>query len=115
MFRPTAKSIAQFEQLRADQQIEQVMVVQQCLVANRAISFARLHPAKTAKTLRIKGTKPPLVTDGPFIEAKKSIGGFSLLEADSTDEAVKKAQSWPPSDDVEVRSALEPSPGAESI
>lgn len=115
MFRPTDDSIAQFEQLSPQQQIQQVMVVQQWLAENRAISFARLQPPRTAKTVRIKGTKPPLVTDGPFIEAKESIGGFALLEADSMDEAVEKAQSWPPGGDIEVRPVLEPSQHPEPV
>jgi hypothetical protein len=29
------------------------------------------------------------VTDGPFTEAKESIGGFALLEVKSTDEVIE--------------------------
>jgi len=43
-----------------------------------------------AKTVRAGG-----VTDGPFIEAKEVIAGYSLLETADIDEAVALAQSWP--------------------
>ena len=35
------------------------------------------------------------VTDGPFIESKEVLGGYSVLEADSIDEAVQIARGWP--------------------
>ncbi|MEO1523800.1 MAG: YciI family protein [Planctomycetota bacterium] len=35
------------------------------------------------------------VTDGPFIEAKELVGGFSILEADSLDAAIELARSCP--------------------
>ena len=114
MFRPTEESIAQFERLSPQEQSQQVTVVQQWLKDNRAISFARLQPPKTAKTVRIKGSQPPVVTDGPFIEAKESIGGFALLEADSLEDALVRAKSWPPGGDVEVRPVLEPPQRQES-
>jgi len=43
-----------------------------------------------AKTVRASG-----VTDGPYIEAKEVLGGYSLLEADGIEEAVDLAKSWP--------------------
>lgn len=51
---------------------------------------AELQDVNTAKTVRSTG-----VTDGPFIEAKEVIGGFSVLEAESMDEAVGIARTWP--------------------
>ena len=114
MFRPTEESTAKFERLSPREQAHQVTVVQQWLADNRAISFARLQPPNTAKTVRIKGTQPPVVTDGPFIEAKEAIGGFALIEADNLDDAVQKAGSWPPGGDIEVRPLLEPPQRAEA-
>jgi len=35
------------------------------------------------------------VTDGPFIETKEALGGYSLIDADSIDEAVEIARTWP--------------------
>jgi hypothetical protein len=51
---------------------------------------AELEDTSTAKTIRSTG-----VTDGPFIEAKEVIGGFSVLEAGSMDEAVEIGKTWP--------------------
>ena len=35
------------------------------------------------------------ITDGPFIEAKELVGGFSIVQADTIDEAVKLASGCP--------------------
>jgi hypothetical protein len=67
---------------------------------------AQLHPPATAKTIR--GTT---VTDGPFVEAKEVVGGYSVLEAGSIDEAVGVAKTWPGVDrgliTIEVRPIVE--------
>ncbi len=47
------------------------------------------------------------VTDGPFIEAKEVIGGFSIIGAADYDEALKVARACPvrhmPGNSIEVR------------
>ena len=55
---------------------------------------AKLQPTRTATTIRSRGDKR-VVVDGPFIEAKESVGGFSVLELSSKDEAVALAKTWP--------------------
>jgi hypothetical protein len=66
----------------------------------------QLQGTETAKTIR-SGS----VTDGPFIETKEVLGGYSVIEADSIDEAVDVAKTWPGVDrgwiTVEVRPAIE--------
>jgi hypothetical protein len=66
----------------------------------------QLQPPQTAKTVRSSG-----VTDGPFIETKEALGGYSVIEADSIDEAVEVAKTWPGVDrgwiTVEVRPVIE--------
>src|ERR1700761_2356299 len=51
------------------------------------------------------------VTDGPFIETKEALGGYSILETDTIDEAVEIAKTWPGVDrgwmTVEVRPVVE--------
>ncbi|MEV0719831.1 YciI family protein [Asanoa sp. NPDC050611] len=68
---------------------------------------AELQPVATAKTVRRGDDGKALVTDGPYIELKDVVGGFILLEADSMDEAVAVAATWPGieavGDQVEVR------------
>lgn len=66
----------------------------------------QLQPAESAKTIR--GTS---VTDGPFMETKEVLGGFSVIEAGTIDEAVEIARTWPGVDrgwiTMEVRPVLE--------
>jgi hypothetical protein len=50
----------------------------------------QLQPPTTAKTVRSTS-----VTDGPFIEAKEVLAGYSVLETDTIDEAVEIAKTWP--------------------
>ena len=38
---------------------------------------------------------PKLVTDGPFVESKEVVGGFSIVQADSIDAAAKLAKGCP--------------------
>ena len=49
-----------------------------------------LQPNPTATTVRVQDGKP-IVTDGPFIEAKEALGGFYLIEARDLDEALELA------------------------
>lgn len=63
-----------------------------------------LHP--TGKVVRAG-----VVTDGPFVEAKELLGGYSVIQAESMDEAVAVAQECPavmtPGGTVEVRQLAE--------
>jgi hypothetical protein len=72
----------------------------------RLESGQQLQGPATAKTVR-SGT----VTDGPFMETKEVVGGYSSIEADSIDEAVDIAKTWPGVDSgwitIEVRPVLE--------
>jgi len=66
----------------------------------------QLQGADTAKTVRAAG-----VTDGPYIETKEVLGGYSVIDADSMDEAVEVAKTWPGVDrgwiTVELRPVIE--------
>jgi hypothetical protein len=65
---------------------------------------AGLHPPSTATVIRARGGDV-LTTDGPFIEAKEHLGGFTIIEAPDLDAAlewgrkVSRASTLP----VEVR------------
>jgi hypothetical protein len=54
----------------------------------------QLQPSDTATTVRVRDGET-LVTDGPFIETKESLGGYYLVEADSLDEAIEWAAKIP--------------------
>jgi hypothetical protein len=46
-----------------------------------------LHPPSTATTLRPKDGEV-LMTDGPFIEGKEHVGGFSIIDVPDLDAAL---------------------------
>ncbi|MGO8958883.1 MAG: YciI family protein [Streptosporangiaceae bacterium] len=66
----------------------------------------QLQPPETARTVRAAG-----VTDGPFMETKEVLGGYSVLEASSYDEAVELTKTWPGVDrgliTIELRPVVE--------
>jgi hypothetical protein len=39
--------------------------------------------------------KPKVVTDGPFVESKEIVGGYSIIQADTADAAAKLAKGCP--------------------
>ncbi|WP_133906966.1 YciI family protein [Actinophytocola oryzae] len=47
-----------------------------------------LHPPDTATVLRAGGEEM-LVTDGPFIEAREFLGGFTIITAADLDDALR--------------------------
>jgi hypothetical protein len=60
----------------------------------KVIAAANLAPTVTASTVSWHG-QVPIVTDGPYVEAKEAVGGFVLLDVDSAAEALEIASSWP--------------------
>ena len=70
--------------------------------AGRIVGGEQLQSASTATTVRFTGDKV-LVSDGPFVEAKESIGGFALVDVTDLDEALSLAKTWPARGTVEVR------------
>ena len=54
-----------------------------------------LDSPETARTLRFGDGEEPVVTDGPFLEAKEALGGFYLLECASDEEAIELAKRVP--------------------
>ena len=62
-----------------------------------------LQPARTATTVSWDGERP-MLTDGPFMEAKEMIGGFCTVEVPDLDAAIDLAKTWPArSHKVEIR------------
>lgn len=63
-----------------------------------------LHPPSMGARISFKGGQP-LVTDGPFAEAKEVLGGFWIIEVGSKAEAVQWAARCPAGENevIEVR------------
>jgi hypothetical protein len=70
-----------------------------------------LKPSRFGKRIHFSGTKRS-VTDGPFVETKELVGGYSIWQVRSMEEAVEWAKRFPnpisgPSE-VEIRPLWEP-------
>ncbi|HEV7664607.1 MAG TPA: YciI family protein [Chloroflexota bacterium] len=107
MFCPTEDDAERFEQMSEAERVRLSGEVFAWLQAHKVTSFSRLQPPSSATTIRFNGESAPLVTDGPFIEAKESIGGFAVIDAEDLDTALKMAKTWPPRGIIEVRPVME--------
>lgn len=67
-----------------------------------------LHPPSTGVRVSFSGGKPVL-TDGPFADAKEVIGGYWMIQVKSKAEAIEWASRCPASDNevIEVRQVQE--------
>jgi hypothetical protein len=50
-----------------------------------------LAPASAATVVRVQGGAP-LLTDGPYVEAKEHVGGFMIVRAEDLDGALRWAE-----------------------
>ena len=57
------------------------------------VSFGGLKPTSSGARLRITKGKI-VITDGPFTESKEVIGGFSILNVASREEALEEARKF---------------------
>lgn len=62
--------------------------------SGQLVEAEALQPSSASACLRIRGGKP-VITDGPFTEAKEMVAGFYLLEARDRDEALRIAARFP--------------------
>jgi len=67
-----------------------------------------LHPPSMGARVSFSGGKP-IVTDGPFAEAKEIVGGYWMIQVKSKEEAIEWASRCPASDNevIEVRQVQE--------
>ena len=62
---------------------------------------------KTVLHGRVRRKDLPMVSDGPFVEAKESVGSYAVVEVSGEDEALEIAKRWPAGGLVEVRPVAE--------
>ncbi len=74
----------------------------------KILGSVQLGPPETVSSVSWRG-EVPIVTDGPYVEAKEMVGGFVLLDVDSEAEALEIAATWPhrPGIRIEVWPAVE--------
>jgi hypothetical protein len=67
-----------------------------------------LHPTSKGTRLRVSGGKP-VITDGPFAEAKEVIAGFWIIQVKSKEQAVEWAKRCPLPENglIEIRQVFE--------
>jgi hypothetical protein len=75
--------------------------------ADKIIGGNKLQPAHTATTVRLDQGSEPLITDGPFVEGKEVVSGYTEIEVASLDGALRMVSTWPGCPIVEIR-PLEP-------
>lgn len=72
------------------------------------ITLDGLHPPSVGARVSFESGKP-VVTDGPFTEAKEVIGGYWMIEVTSRDEAIAWAKKCPAAANeiIEIRQVQE--------
>ena len=74
--------------------MEALGVIKRDLEAEGRWVFAGgLHPPSTATVLRAQGDDV-LVTDGPFVESKEQLGGFTIITAPDLDVALEYGRRY---------------------
>jgi hypothetical protein len=73
--------------------MRKVSAVRKEMQAAGALVFtAGLQPPSTATVLHAKDGAKVLVTDGPYMEGKEHLGGFSIIQAADLDAALEWAR-----------------------
>jgi hypothetical protein len=67
---------------------------------------SQLQAPESATSVRFGPDGPPVVTDGPYLEGKESIGGFAEIDVADLDEALRMAKTWPGRGAVEIRPVM---------
>jgi hypothetical protein len=72
------------------------------------VTLDGLHPPSMGARVSFKGGNP-IVTDGPFTEAKEVLGGYWMIDVTSKEEAIAWARRCPASDSevIEIRQVQE--------
>ncbi|WP_067537900.1 YciI family protein [Nocardia crassostreae] len=70
--------------------------------ADKIRGGAKLCDPRTATTVRL-GDGEPVVSDGPFVEGKEVVSGYSEIEVADLDEALSMVRRWPGCPIVEIR------------
>jgi hypothetical protein len=62
----------------------------------------KLRAPETATTVRLDRGEP-VITDGPFLEGKEVVSGYTEIEVADLDEALRMVKTWPGCPLVEIR------------
>ena len=92
------------QQLDADAVAAMMKYNEELRAAGVLVALDGLHPPSMGARVSFKGGKP-LVTDGPFAEAKEVLGGYWVINVASRAEAIEWAKRCPGGENevIEVR------------
>ncbi len=94
---PDAKAVEAM--MKYNQELQQAGVL---------LALDGLHPPSMGARVSFAGGKP-LVTDGPFPEAREVLGGYWIIKVNSRQEAIDWAKRCPgsPNETIEVRQLMD--------
>jgi hypothetical protein len=106
LFCGTTADAAAFEALSPDELRQRYAEVGQWFQehGSKILYSDQLQAPTTATTVRHAWSGgEPVITDGPFMEAKEGIGGYASIDVADLDEALRMARTWPGRGSVEIR------------
>ncbi len=70
--------------------------------ADKIRGGSKLQSPETATTVRLDRGEP-VVLDGPFVEGKEVVSGYTEIDVADLDEALRMVRTWPGCPVVEIR------------
>jgi hypothetical protein len=70
--------------------------------ADKIRGGSKLQSPETATTVRLD-QGGPVITDGPFLEGKEVVSGYTEIDVADLDEALRMVKTWPACPIVEIR------------
>ena len=70
--------------------------------ADKMRGGSKLQSPETATTVRLDRGEPVII-DGPFVEGKEVVSGYTEIEVPDLDEALRMVSTWPGCPVVEIR------------
>jgi hypothetical protein len=86
------------ERARANQRVMEWMAAN----GDKIRGGNKLRAPETATTVRLD-RGDPVITDGPFVEGKEVVSGYTEIEVADLDEALRMVRTWPGCPIVEIR------------
>jgi hypothetical protein len=104
LFVDTPEFVAELDAMSPEEWERAVKKVHAWLGANadKIRGGNKLRAPETATTVRLDRGEP-VVTDGPFVEGKEVISGYTEIDVADLDEALRMVKTWPGCPIVEIR------------
>lgn len=105
LFVETEQFMRDLEAMTPDDRDRAYMLVNQWFADNagQIQGGSKLQAPETATTVRMDGDGEPVVVDGPFVEGKEVVSGYTEVEAADLDEVLRIVKTWPGCPVVEIR------------